>query len=84
MIEHGRKSGHTPLAKRRREEAMPVILGSLLTEYSGFCAPERLDGTYQKHMETGRTYTAGSVGGVTRESGKRFWKPWWMTQTLSG
>ena len=23
-------------------------------------------------------------GGVTRESGKRFWKPWWMTQTLSG
>ena len=35
-------------------------------------------------METGKMYTAGSAGGVTRESGKRFWRPWWTTLTLSG
>ena len=31
--------------------------GSLSTEYSGFCAPERLGGTCQKLMKTGRMYT---------------------------
>ena len=44
----------------------------------------RTGATCQKRMETGRMYTAGSAGGVTRESGKRFWRPWWMTQTMSG
>ena len=52
------------------------VPGSLSTEYSGFCALERLGGTCRKRMETGRMYTAGSAGGETRESGKRFWKPW--------
>ena len=69
------KSGHTPLAKRGREEGIPVIPGNFSTVYSEFCPPERLGGTCRKRMETGRMYTAGSAGGVTRESGKRFWKP---------
>ena len=79
-----RKSGHTPLAKRGRVEVTHVIPGNLSTVYSGFCALEPLGGICRKHMETGRMSTAGSAGGVTRESGKRFWKPWWMTQILSG
>ena len=58
--------------------------GSLSTVYSGSFVPGHLGGTCQKRTETGRMYTAGSAGGVTRESGKRFWKPWWMTQILSG
>ena len=41
-------------------------------------------GIFQKRMEIGRMYTAGSAGGAARESGKRFWKRWWMTPTLSG
>lgn len=52
------------------DEAIP---GNLSTVYSGFCAQERLGGTYRKRMETGRMYTVDSAGGVTRESGKRFW-----------
>ena len=31
-----------------------------------------------------KMYTAGSAGGVTRESGRRFWRPWGTTLTLSG
>lgn len=61
-----------------------MILVNLSTVYSEFCAPERLDGTYRKCMETGKMYIAGSVGGMTRGAGKRSWNPWWMTQTLSG
>ncbi len=33
-----------------------------------------LGGICRKRMEIGRMYTVGSVGGATRESGKRFWK----------
>ena len=84
VTELGRKSGHTQLAKRGRAEAMPVIPGSLSMEYSGFCEPERLGGICRKRMGAGRTYIAVSAVGVIRESGKKFWKPWWMTQTLSG
>ena len=84
LTEHGRKSGHTPLGKKGHAEGMPMIPGSLSTVYSGSCALEPLGGICRKHMETGRMSTAGSVGGVTREFGKRFWKPWWMTQILSG
>ena len=62
----------------------PGILGNLSTVYSGYCVLEHLGGTCQRRMETGKMYTAGSAGGVTRESGKRFWRPWWTTLTLSG
>ena len=31
-----------------------------------------------------KMYTVVSAVGVTRESGKRFWNPWWTTQILSG
>ena len=72
------------IGEKGRAEAMPEIRGSLSTVYSGFCALERPGGTCRKRMGTGRMYTAGSAGGVTRESGKRFWKRWWMTPTLSG
>ena len=57
---------------------------NLSTVYSGYCVLEHLGGTCQRRMETGKMYTAGSAGGVTRESGKRFWRPWGTTLTLSG
>ena len=58
--------------------------GSLSTMYFGSYAPEHPSGICRKRMEFGRMYTAGSAGGATRESGKRFWKHWWMTPTSSG
>ena len=58
--------------------------GNLSTAYSGFCVLEHLGGTCWNRMETGRMYTDGSAGGVTRGFGKEFWKLWWMTQILSG
>lgn len=71
VTERGRKSGHTPLARRGHVEVTHVIPGSLSTVYSGSCALEPLGGICRKHMETGRMSTAGSAGGETRESGKR-------------
>ncbi len=72
------------IGEKGHAEEMPVIHGSLSTVYSGAFVPGYLGGTCQKRTETGRMYTAGFAGGVTRESGKGSWKPWWMTQTLNG
>ena len=72
------------IGEKGNEAGMLETPGSLSTEYSGFCAPERLGGTCQKLMKTGRMYTDGFVDGEIREFGKGFWKRWWMTQTLSG
>ena len=72
------------IGEKGHAEEMPVIPGSLSTEYSGICAPERPGGICRKRTETGRIYTTGSADGVTRGSGKGSWSPWWMTQTLNG
>ena len=72
------------IGEKGREEAMPEIHGSLSTVYFGSYALGRPGGIFQKRMEIGRMYTTGSAGGAARESGKRFWKRWWMTPILSG
>ncbi|USF25741.1 hypothetical protein N510_000653 [Firmicutes bacterium ASF500] len=82
-IGHGRESGHILLAEKGHAGTVPVIRSSLPMAYSGFCAPVPLGWTFRKRIEIGRTCIAGSTGGVTRELGKRFWMPWWMTQTLN-
>jgi hypothetical protein len=84
MTKRGRKLNSTPSVKKEHEEAMPEIPGNLSTVYSGYYVQERLGGTCRKRMGTGRMYTAGSAVSLIKGSGKRFWKPWWTMQTLSG
>ena len=68
MTKRGRESVRTPSVKTGHEEAMLGILDNLSTVYSGYCVLEHLGGTCRRRMETGRMYTAGSVGGYVMET----------------
>ena len=72
------------ISDRAWEKIRPYTIGEKGKGGGNACVSGPLGGRCQKYMETGRMYTVGFAGGVTRESGKRFRKPWWMTQTLNG
>ena len=56
MEQHRHDISDRAWEKRGHAEEMPVIPGSLSTEYSGFCVPERPGGICRKRTETGRMY----------------------------